>query len=248
MPHHYTSDFYDVPAWLKGKSSLTEVELPLLGAITDKYVTHLQCHFGLDTLSLARLGAKVTGVDFSPVAIAQARQLAMAANLDVNFIEANVYDAASVVAPADMVFTTYGVLGWLPDLDRWAGVVADCLKPEGELILVEFHPVLWMFDNDFIKPIYSYFNGEPILEEEPGTYANNGAPLQLKSIGWNHSLAEVFNALKKAGMNIVHFDEHDFSPFPAFNNSVPAGKQRWHIKGLEGLLPMVYSLKEVKLS
>lgn len=247
VPHHYTSDFYDVPGFLAGASSLTEIEQPLLGDLTGRHVLHLQCHFGMDTLSLARMGASVTGLDFSEAAIAKATDLAERTGLNAHFIQANVYDAADLISDkADIVFTTFGVLGWLPDLERWAQVVANCLKPGGELILAEFHPVIWMYDNDFIRPTYSYFKSDPIIEEEQGTYADTGAPLSLPSVGWNHSIGEVYNALKTAGMEVTHFNEYDFAPYPALKDSVPAGKSRWHIKGFEGIFPMVYSLKATK--
>jgi SAM-dependent methyltransferase len=247
VPHHYTSDFYDVPGFLNGVNTLTEIELPLLGDVRDKKVLHLQCHFGLDTLSLARMGAKATGLDFSSAAIEKARQLSRDAQLNVEFIEANVYDADTLIdGKADIVFASFGVVGWLPDLNRWARVVANCLKPDGEFVFAEFHPVICMFDNDLVRPTYSYFQRDAIVETEQGTYADTGAPLSLESVGWNHSLGEVFNALKGAGLQVTHFEEYDFAPFPALNNSVAVGERRWQIKGLEGILPMVYSLKAVK--
>ncbi len=247
VDHHLASEFYALPAFREGASSLTEIELPLLGDLRGKDVVHLQCHFGQDSLSLARLGARITGIDFSPKAIAAARELAESLHLDAKFICADAYDAASVIPqPADMVFTTYGVLGWLPDIARWAKVVADCLKPGGELVLVEFHPAIWMFDNDFIRPTYSYFNREPIVETEEGTYADPAAPIRHTSIGWNHSIGEVFSALRNAGLDIVHLEEYDYSPYPAIGKSVSIGNKRWQINGMEGLMPMVYSLKAVK--
>ena len=247
LPHHLKSDFYGLEEFRNGRTSLNEIELPLLGDVRGKRVLHLQCHFGQDTLSLARMGARATGLDFSPSAIAAAQELAGALALDADFICADVHDAAARIdGPADLVFTTYGVLGWLPDMGRWARVVADCLKPGGELLLVEFHPAVWMYDNDFIRPTYSYFNREPIIENEEGTYADAGAPISKASVGWNHSIGEVFGALRGAGLQVTHLEEYDFSPYPAFNGSVVAGDRRWQIKGIEGLLPLVYSLKAVK--
>jgi len=247
VPHHYTSDFYDVQGFLKGANSLTEIERPLLGDVQGKHVLHLQCHFGLDTLSLVRMGAKATGLDFSSAAIEKARQLSRDAHLEAESIEGNVYDADALFREeADIVFASFGVIGWLPDLGRWAQVVARCLKSGGEFVFAEFHPVIWMFDNDLVRPTYSYFQREAIVEAEQGTYADSGAAIALESVGWNHSLGEVFNALKGAGLRVTHFEEYDFAPFPALNNSVPAGEKRWQIRGLEGILPMVYSLKAVK--
>jgi SAM-dependent methyltransferase len=244
---HLHSDFYDMQSFRSGASSLNEIELSLLGDIKGKDIIHLQCHFGQDSLSLARLGAKVTGIDFSQAAIDVARSIATEMSLSAQFICSDVYDAVGLLKePADLIFTTYGVLGWLPDIKRWAQVVADCLKPEGELLLVEFHPLIWMFDNDFIKPSHSYFKDQPIIEQEEGTYADSSAPISLPSVGWNHSLGEVYNALSDAGMQITHFDEYNYSPYPAFNGSVEVSPRRYGIKGFEGLLPLVYSLKAVK--
>lgn len=247
VPHHYASDFYDVPGFLNGVNTLTEIELPLLGDVSGKTILHLQCHFGLDTMSLVRMGAKAIGLDFSSVAIEKAKSLAREAGLEAQFVQGNVYDADELITEkADIVFASFGVVGWLPDLERWARVTANCLKRSGEFVFAEFHPVVWMFDNDLIRPTYSYFQREPIVETEEGTYADNGAPIALESVGWNHSLGEVFNALKEAGLRVTHFQEYDFAPFPALNNSVAIGEKRWQIKGLEGILPMVYSLKAVR--
>ena len=247
VDYHLRSDFYAVEDFKRGATSLNEIELSLIGDVRGREIVHLQCHFGQDTLSLARLGARVTGIDFSPKAIQAAQELAAVLSLDASFVCADVYNAPSCRAkPADMVFTTYGVLGWLPDLQRWARVVADCLKPGGELLLVEFHPVMWMYDNDFIRPSYSYFDRAPIIEVEEGTYADKDAPIKHSSVGWNHSIGEVFGALRAAGMDVVHLEEYDYSPYPAFKESISIAERRWNIKGLEGLLPMVYSLKAVK--
>ncbi len=247
LDHHIRSDFYGVEDFKRGATSLNEIELSLIGNVRGKDIAHLQCHFGQDTLSLARMGAQATGIDFSPKAIETAQALAKELSLDAQFICADVYNAASRISkPVDIVFTTYGVLGWLPDMQRWAEVVANCLKPGGELLLVEFHPVMWMYDNNFVRPTYSYFNREAIIEVEEGTYADQAAPISLSSVGWNHAIGEVFGALRAAGMDVVHFEEYDYSPYPAFRQSVSAGARRWRIQGMEGLLPMVYALKAVK--
>lgn len=249
VAHHAASDFYDVSGFLAGANTLTEIELPLLGNVSNKHVVHLQCHFGLDTLSIARMGARVTGIDFSAEAIHKARELATKAGLKASFIQSDVYEASTKLAEkADTVFTTFGVLGWLPDMQRWAATVADCLKPGGELVLAEFHPVIWMFDNNIEQVAYSYFMRDPIIEQEEGTYTDAGAPISLPSVGWNHSIGEVYTALRDAGMNITFLQEYDFSPYPALAGSVPVGEKRWAIKGKEGMLPLVYALKAIKES
>ncbi len=236
------------PAFWPGRNTLTEIERPLLGDVRGKHVVHLQCHFGLDTLSIARMGARVTGIDFSEAAIIKARELAAELGADATFFQCDVYDTPKLPEPADIVFTTFGVVGWLPDMKRWAATIADCLKPGGTLVFAEFHPAVWMFDNQIERIAYSYFLREPILEQEEGTYTDTGAPISLPSVGWNHSIGEVFSALREAGMNITFLQEYDFSPYPALAGSVPVGNGRWAIKGKEGMLPLVYALKAVKES
>jgi len=244
---HMESDFYELDAFKAGKTSLQAIEQELLGDVRGKTITHLQCHFGLDSLSLARMGATVTGLDFSPEAITAAKTLTTELKVNARFVEANVYDAAECIGePADLVFTTYGVLGWLPDLEKWARVVSDCLKPGGKLLLVEFHPFMWAFDDDFTKLTYSYFHSDPIVEEIPGNYTSHGTPIVQQSIGWNHSLAETYNALQSTGMRITHFNEYDYSPYPILKNGVQSGPRKWMFKGFEHMVPLVYSLMAEK--
>ncbi|MBT9392748.1 class I SAM-dependent methyltransferase [Hymenobacter sp. NST-14] len=242
--HHVASAFYNVPAFLAGASSLNPIELALLGEVAGQRVLHLQCHFGQDSLSLSRLGARVTGVDLSDVAVDQARQLNAQLGLDAEFICADVYDLPGQLPPRsfDVVFTTYGVLGWLPDLSRWAAVVAQFLRHGGRLVLVEFHPVVWMFDNDFTRFDYSYFNRETITEQETGTYADRSAPIETTSVTWNHSLSEVLSALLGQGLEIRHFDEYDYSPYDCLPGLEDMGERHYQFPHLRGKLPMVYSV------
>lgn len=244
---HTESEFYDLPAFKAGKSSLMPIELAQIGEVKGKKVLHLQCHFGMDTLSLARMGAQVTGVDFSEKAIEMARQLNDELQLDARFVCCNVYDLSQHLDEQfDLVFTSYGVVGWLEDLTAWGHLIARFLKPGGVFHLIEFHPVVWMLDDDFQKITYSYFNVEPILEEEPGTYADRTAPIKEKSVSFNHSLSEVINALMANGLRIIGFNEYDYSPYPCFNRVVNIGENRYQIEGIEDKLPMVYSIKAEK--
>lgn len=245
--HHVDSGFYAQEAFLGGASSLKQIELDLLGNVTGSTVLHLQCHFGQDSLSLARMGASVTGADLSDKAIEKATALAAELKLDARFVCSDLYSLPAVLDDRfDTVFTTYGVLGWLPDMRRWAAVVAHFLKPGGRLILVEFHPAVWMFDNDFTHIAYSYFNKETIVEHESGTYADRSAPIQLPSVSWNHPLGDVLQALIDAGLRIDVFREYDWSPYNCFSNTVETGPGMFHIKGMEGKLPMVYAVRAVK--
>lgn len=241
--HHVGSKFYDLEAFLGGKNSLSAQELELLGDVRGKKLLHLQCHFGQDTLSLARMGAEVTGLDISDVAMAEARKLGERMGLGAEFITANVLDPQpELEGKFDIVFTSYGVLGWLPELDTWAANIARYLKPGGRLVLVEFHPMVWMFNNDFTQVAYSYFNRQRIEEMEPGTYTDRGAAINLASHTWNHALAETLTAVLRAGLGIDHFGESDGSPHDCFANTVQGGDGLFRIRGMEALLPMVFEL------
>ncbi|MCF8359211.1 MAG: class I SAM-dependent methyltransferase [Prolixibacteraceae bacterium] len=241
---HFNSEFYNVDYFLKGKSSLNPIELELLGDVGGKSILHLQCHFGLDTLSLAREGARVTGVDLSDRSIEKANELAKEAKLKARFIRSNIYKLPEVMDEKfDIVFTSYGVIGWLPDMERWAQTIARFLKPGGRFVMVEFHPVVWMFSYDFKTIEFSYSSNEPIIEELEGTYTNRDAEIKQKSVSWNHGLSKVINALINSGLTIEQFNEHDFSPYNCFQNTVETEKGKFQIKGLEGKIPMLYSVK-----
>ena len=241
---HYNSAFYDMDSFLKGKNALMDIELGLLGDITDKKILHLQCHFGQDSISLSRMGAKVTGVDFSEKAIEKARFLNHSLDTDVNFVLSDIYSLSERLNDKfDLVFTSYGTIGWLPDLNKWADTIAHFLNPGGEFIIVDFHPVVWMFDDDFNEIYYSYFNREPIVENTTGTYADPDSPIKNNSVSWNHSLSEMLNALLKAGLEINSFDEYDYSPYNCFNNTFQIDSDKYQIKNLAGKIPMVYALK-----
>jgi ubiquinone/menaquinone biosynthesis C-methylase UbiE len=240
---HLKSEFYDMDNFLKGKSSLNDIELKLLGDIKGKSILHLQCHFGQDTISLSRLGAKVTGVDFSDKAIECAKQIAKDINSNATFICCDIYDLPNHLDNTfDIVFTSYGTIGWLPDLDKWAKVISKFLKPNGQFVMVEFHPVVWMFDNNFEKIVYRYFNSGAIVETQSGTYADKEANLTITDISWNHSIGEVLNSLIKNRLEINTFDELDYSPYNCFNKTTEFEPKKYRIKHLDDKLPMVYSI------
>ncbi|MBS2099279.1 class I SAM-dependent methyltransferase [Carboxylicivirga linearis] len=240
---HYESDFYDVESFKKGKNSLNPIELQLLGDVEGKKILHLQCHFGQDTISFARLGAKATGVDLSDKAIEKAQQLNDEVGADATFIQSDIYQLPEVLDEQfDIVFTSYGTIGWLPDMDRWAQLINRFLKPGGQFLIVEFHPVIWMFSYDFTKVEFNYLKSEPIVEELEGTYTNNNADIKEQSVSWNHGLGEVMNALIKTGLSIADVQEYDYSPYDCFQNTVETDKGKYQIKGLEGKLPMLYSI------
>ncbi|PHN08464.1 class I SAM-dependent methyltransferase [Flavilitoribacter nigricans] len=244
---HLESDFYDHESFLRGRSSLNSIELELLGEVSGKDLLHLQCHFGQDTISLARMGAHCTGVDLSDKAIETAVGVAEKMEVAATFIRSDVYDLPRQLDQQfDIVFTSYGTIGWLPDLDKWAGVVAHFLKPGGSFVFVEFHPVIWMFDEDFSGLGYNYFNDGPIVETEEGTYADRTAKVSNTSVSWNHSLSEVVNSMIKNGLTINLLNEYDYSPYDCFRHTVEVGPGRFRIKHLGNKLPMVYAIQATK--
>lgn len=248
---HIQSDFYAVEAFKQGKNSLNEIELQLLPDLKGKKVLHLQCHFGQDSIALARMGAVVTGVDLSDEAIKEAKLLAEACGENVSFICCDVYDLPNHLTDTfDFIFTSYGVIGWLPDTDKWANIVAHYLKEKGELLFVEFHPVVWMFDQSFSKIQYSYFNVETIEETDEKTYAENPTeePTDnaFKSVTWNHSISEVVTSLLEHNMQLIALKEYDYSPYNCFDQTEEYEKGKFRIQHLQNKIPMVYAIKAMK--
>jgi len=244
---HLTSDFYDLEGWKAGKTSLNDIELELLGDVAGKSILHLQCHFGQDSLSLARVGAHVVGVDLSDASIAAAKELNAELDLNAQFVESDVLELIGKLPQQfDIVFTSYGTIGWLPDLNRWAETIAHHLKPGGKLVFVEFHPVVWMFDAEFERIEYSYFKAEPIVETTTGTYADRNAGFEKTEVSWNHGLAEVFHALENNGLVLKRFDEFDHSPYNCFASMKKLADRHYIIEKHGKKLPLIYSLTATK--
>lgn len=244
---HLNSEFYAMDNFRNGKNSLNEIELALLGDINRKSILHLQCHFGQDTISLSRLGAKVTGIDLSDEAIKNAKKLATELESDAEFICCNIYDLPQYLNQKfDIVFTSYGTICWLPDLHLWGNIIAQFLKPKGKFIFAEFHPVVWMFDDNFESIAYNYFNDGPIKEIETGTYAAKNAAISQEYIVWNHPLEAVFKGLIENQLEITSFQEFDYSPYNCFNNTIEFEKDKYRIEKLGNKIPMVYAITAVK--
>jgi len=244
-PVHRRSEFYDVEGFKAGKTSLREIELGELGDVSGKSLLHLQCHFGLDTLSWARLGARATGVDFSDTAIDEARALAEELDIPAQFVCADIYDLPERLDERfDIVFTSYGVLWWLSDIPRWAEIVASFVKPGGIFYIVELHPLLHMLDDDGEKLTYPYFaDTKPVTAEESGTYAEPDADVHGRSHGWPHGIGEITTALIAAGLRVEYLHEFDFSPYGCFAYTERIGPDRYCVRGLRGKLPMAYSIR-----
>jgi SAM-dependent methyltransferase len=246
---HSVSKFYDVEGFKKGMSSLNSYELKELGNVKGKSLLHLQCHFGLDTLSFSRLGAACTGIDFSSKGIQQAKALNEELGLTANFIKTNLYDVPQKVAGTfNIVFTSYGVIGWLPDLNTWGKIIADKLKKGGVFYMIEFHPIVWMFDFLHTPPklAYPYLQSEAIYEEYNGTYANNDADIISKEYGWNHGLGEVVTALTNAGLHIEFLHEFEKSPYNSFPDMKKTEDGMYVLKENQQLFPLLFSIKAIK--
>jgi len=241
--HHISSDFYDMEGFKAGNTSLNNIELDLLGDIKGKSILHLQCHFGQDTMSFARMGAQATGIDLSDEAIKQAKKINDELDLDATFVESDVYDLPNnLEGEFDIVFTSYGTIGWLPNLDKWAKVVSYFLKPSGKFVFVEFHPNVWMYDDDFTHVKYNYFNDEAIIEAVDGTYAQNEKEETFDSVSWNHGLSEVITSLLNQGLKIEGFKEYNYSPYDCFDHTEKVADKKYIIKPFGTKMPLCYSL------
>jgi SAM-dependent methyltransferase len=243
---HVRSAFYDVPAFKAGKSSLMPIEMSELGSVIDKSLLHLQCHFGMDTLSWARLGARVTGVDLADEAIRLARQLSSEIDVPARFIRSDIYELPAILRERfDIVFTSYGVLCWLDDLERWARVVAHFLKPGGVFYMVEFHPVWNMLDEkDGTRVCYDYFSTpEPERFEEQGSYADRTAEFRHPGYAWAHGLGEIITALISAGLRVEYLHEFPYSVYNVAECLEESAPGMFTVRGRNGTIPLLFSLR-----
>ncbi|GGQ18055.1 class I SAM-dependent methyltransferase [Shewanella litoralis] len=239
---HLKSTFYDLQAFIDGKSSLNPIELEQMGNVRGKSLLHLQCHFGQDSLSWARLGATVTGVDLSSESIATAKKLAAQLHLPATFINNDIYQfGQNNSTQYDIVFTSYGVLAWLPDLTRWAQTIAGALTPGGEFHLVEFHPF-----NDVLSG-YGYFaQSQPDIEDEV-TYTENHNDQIETVVTWPHPISEVISALISAGLHIEAVNEHPFSPYDCIEGLEFVDKKGYQLIHNDHPIPLIYSIKASKV-
>ena len=244
---HLHSSFYDLDKFKREVKSVPDLDLSLLGDIRGKSILHLQCHFGMDTLSLSKMGANVMGVDFSEEAIQTAKSLNEELGMNAQFCCCNIYDAPAVMQGQqfDIVYTSYGVVNWLPDLTQWGHVISQMLNDGGKFVIVEFHPVLWMFNEDFSQVQYAYSRKEPYVVEE-ATYTGSETDYRQKTVTWNHGLAEVLNGLLCNGLQIESFGEYDYSPFNLFGNMIVGADGMFRITGKSGEIPMLFSVAAVK--
>jgi SAM-dependent methyltransferase len=247
---HLASEEYAVDRFREGGVRLRAYELEELGDVRGLRILHLQCHFGIDTLSFARLGASVTGIDFSPRAIAAARGLAADLGLDATFIESDVYEAPRHVdGHFDLVYTSRGVLGWLPEVRGWARVAAGFVRPGGRFYLAEIHPVLQAMDDAASAPPelrlkYPYWeHREPLRFPVQGSYADPTADVDAEwEHGWNHGLGEIVSALAEAGLRIESLREYPFAEWAFGNVVVRHDDGTYRLPEGAGELPLSFSL------
>jgi SAM-dependent methyltransferase len=247
-PIHARSEFYDVEGFKKGKCTLHSIELEEMGDVTGKSLLHLQCHFGLDTLSWGRRGAKATGVDFSEEAIKTAQKLSSETDIKAKFIRADIYRLPEVLkGKFDIVFTSAGVLAWLPDLKRWAEIIAHFLKPKGVFYIREFHPFKMVFDDSSgvtdLKVRWSYFHRPQPMKWKMGDYADSSA--SGTSYEWTHSMSDIINALVQVGLKIEFLHEFPVCGYKALPFMRQDKDGWWRLEGDK--IPLTFSLKATKL-
>jgi SAM-dependent methyltransferase len=257
-PAHAASPGYAFDRFLADPDFLSHVvqfDLPRLGDVEGARGVHLQCHIGTDTISLARLGASMTGVDFSPAALAEARRLNEQLGLDVRFVESDVYSVLDVLEPAsyDLVFTGIGALCWLPDIRRWAQVVAGLLRPGGRWFLREGHPMLSSVadprPDGLLVVEWPYFERpEPTVWDEGGTYVETEVVFSHNLVHeWNHGLGEIVSALLDNGMQLTMLVEHDSVPWEAFPGMMTKlDLDEWQLTDHPERLPHSYTLQAVR--
>ncbi len=245
---HAGSEFYDLPGFRAGRSTLRPYEPDEVGDVTGKRLLHLQCHLGLDTLSWARLGAEVTGLDFSPASVDGARALALETGLDARFVVSDVYDARAALGDErfDVVYTGFGALVWLPDVHRWARVVASLLAEGGFLYLAEFHPLSEVLGADGRSVAYDYFSPDGETYDDPHTYTDGPALTKTLSVQWHHPLGEVVTALAEAGLRIEFLRERATTLFQSNEALVRTGPDEYVFPAGHPRVPMTYSLRATK--
>ena len=246
---HADSNFYDMDNFKKGKTSLNHIEIEELGDIKGKKILHLQCHFGMDTLSLARQGAEVVGVDISDASIQKAEELSAELKIPAKFIRSNVYDVEQVLNETfDIVYTSYGAINWLDNLDKWAKIISHFLKPNGMFYMVEFHPFIYTL-NDNSEISDSYFKTQALETAVEKSYTDNSevSNRNLKHIEWHHSLSEVLNSLITNGLKIEFLNEFPYQVYNCFPNLTENKKGKWISDKYGDKIPHMYSVKAKKI-
>ncbi len=256
-PAHAASPDYGFHRFVGDSTHLSHVvrfDVPRLGDLSGLTGVHLQCHIGTDTISLVRLGARMTGLDFSGAAIAEARRLDQATGSGVDFVQADVYDAVDALGRRtfDLVFTGIGALCWLPDIRRWAETVATLLAPGGRLFLREGHPMLWTLAENtedlIVEGPYFERPDEPWVDDSGGSYvATEATFVHTVSYSFNHGLGEVVTALFEQGLQLTMLEEHESVPWEALPGQMTKGPdEEWRLTERPWRLAATYTLQAVK--
>ncbi|TFG16186.1 MAG: class I SAM-dependent methyltransferase [Promethearchaeota archaeon] len=246
------SKFYDLEGFKAGKTSLLSIEREELTEVKGKTLLHLQCHFGMDTLSWAREGAIVTGIDFSENAITLARTLSEELEIPASFVHSNIYDLPNVLDNKfDIVFTSYGVIGWLPDLYKWAEIIDNFLKAGGIFYIIENHPFGNLIDEKHKNEFnigYDYFNeGKPYRFDEVGSYVDTNAMIKNKTTyDWFHPIGDIINALLQVNFKLLFLHEFPFSFFQIHPDMKRKEDGYWEFQTFKHSIPMMFSLKAKK--
>ena len=243
---HVDSAFYGVDRWLASGEGPDAEEAALLGDVNGRSLVHLQCHFGMDTLSWARAGANVTGVDFSDAAIAAATDLAARAGLSerARFVVSDVDGAPAALGERfDVVYVSLGSLCWLPRIADWADVVAALLAPGGTLLVHDVHPLAFSLDDDGATFAYPYFEEpEPIVVDSASTYTDGAAISHSTNYEWNHSLGEIVTALASRSLMVTHLVENPWTRYRAFDDLVEDPPGIFRASGRAVQIPLSFTL------
>ncbi len=246
---HAESDFYDLASFKKGKTSLNQIEMEELGDVKGKKLLHLQCHFGMDTLSLAKEGAEVVGIDISDTSIQKAKELSNKLDIPAKFFRSNIYDLENVLNRRfDIIYTSYGAINWLSDLGSWAKIINRYLKPGGIFYMIEFHPFIYTLNKNS-EIANSYFKTKPIESFVKRSYTDKSEVFyeDLKHIEWHHSLSEVLNSLISNGLIIEFLNEFPYQVYNCFPNLIEIESGKWVSAKYKDSIPHMYSIKARKV-
>lgn len=247
VPVHLNSKLYNLADFKKGKTSLQSIELKEVGNVKGKTLLHLMCHFGMDTLSWARKGALVTGVDLSENSIKTARDLSAEIGVPATFICSDIYKLSTVLNKKfDIIFMSYGVLLWLSNIKKWAGIINSFLKKGGVFYITELHPLTNIFSSDF-KIAYKYFDKEPFMDDASGSYTDWNSDIKGVTYMWSYTMSDVINSLIDQGMKIQYVHEFPFTMYNQFPGFMKRNKKgQYELKNKKTQIPLLFSLKAIK--
>ena len=246
-PIHSKSHLYNLSTFKKGKTSLQQLELQEVGSVKGKSMLHLMCHFGMDSISWAREGANVTGVDLSDESIKLAKKLSSDTDVPVEFICADIYELPNILHKKyDIIFMSYGVLLWLSDIEKWAEIITHFLKKGGVFYIAEIHPFTTILSYE-CKLSYNYFDRGPYLDDSDGTYTNWNTNIKGITYEWSHTMGDILNALIKQGLQIKYVHEFPYTMYNQFPGLMKKNKQgQYVLKNTKVQIPLLFSIKAIQ--